>query len=117
VQAAQTETVTKEGKDNAVFVSKSITGKVGTVKRDYVTVIYNQRKTSEGAIEDSEMVLPIDKKTILTNKKSMGDIKEGDEITVSYSEATWIDKGATKKERKAQSVKFISPAVQGLRSI
>lgn len=98
--------------------SKSMQGDIGTLRPDYVTIIYAQDQGGKGeVVKDYEAVFPVDKDTTFVNKKSLSEFGEGDRIEVTYDEIKWVDeKGFERVERKAKQLKFIRAAIKGLRS-
>lgn len=116
VWAAQTDAKGKSGRESATLASKSVSGKVGSIRGDYISVIYNTETGADGSIQDWEMLLPVDENLSLTNKQSLSQIHEGDEITVGYDETSWMEGDIKRTERKARALQFISPAAKGLRS-
>lgn len=116
VWAAQTVVKGKSGRESATTTSNSVSGRVGSIRGGYISVIYNTETREDGSIREWEMLLPVDKNLTLTNRQSLGQIEEGDEITVGYDESNWIENDVRRTERKTKTLRFISPAVKGLRS-
>lgn len=97
---------------------KSITGEVGVVRKEYISVIYRKEKDPDGSIiRDYEMVIPINESVILNRIKSIDDLREGDSVEIGYDETSWVDeKGIGRIERKGKQITFVRPAIKGLRS-
>lgn len=98
--------------------SKSMQGDIGTLRPDYVTIIYAQDKGSKGeVVKDYEAVFPVDNSTTFVYKNSLSEFVEGDRVDVTYDEIRWVDeKGVERVERKAKELRFIRSATRGLRS-
>ena len=111
-----TETTTSP--TTPVTASKTITGEIGVIRDTYIIVIYKQDKRADGTtIKDYEMVLPIDENITLSHIKSIGQLNEGDKVQIRYDETSWIDeKGVGRIERRGKHIRFIKPAIKGLRS-
>ena len=100
-----------------VTVARRVTGEVGVVRFNYITVIYKKETKRDGGIKDYEMLLPIDDNTKLVHRRSLDQIQEGDTIEITYDETGWVDKkGIGRLERKARQIRFIRAAIKGLRS-
>ena len=101
-----------------VTTSKSMQGDIGTLRTDYVTIIYAQDKGSKGEVlKDYEAVFPVDNSTTFVYKNTLSEFAEGDKVEVAYDEIKWVDeKGVERVERKAKQLRFVRPAVKGLRS-
>ena len=98
--------------------SKSMQGDIGTLRTDYVTIIYAQDKGSKGeVVKDYEAVFPVDNSTTFVYKNTLSEFTEGDKVEVTYDEIKWVDeKGVERLERKAKQLKFIRAVIKGLRS-
>lgn len=99
-----------------VTVSRIAAGTVGTVRYNYITVIYRTDKDSNGnAISDNEILFPVGKDTTFQFKKSLSEFVEGDKIDVVYDETRWIDEnGVGHAERKARQIRFLGSPRKGL---
>ncbi len=89
-------------------VSNGVNGEISGIGKNYISVVYGRDK-EKGV--DYEMLLPIDKNIQVEHKKSLGDMKVGDTVSVAYEDV--ITEDFSKKQtmkRKAKVVTFVKSA-------
>ena len=89
-------------------LAKQVQGEVSNIGKRFISVVY-ERDVAAGT--ESEMMFPIDAKTIrLEHKRSLAEIAQGDTVLVIYKEET-IDDGNRQKTRHiADTIRFLKPA-------
>lgn len=94
------------GKKNTNAGLKSIKGEVGMIRPGYIEVEY--ALDEEGA---HAMVFPLSKDVEIQNKKSIGEIQQGDAVELTYEERTWItEEGKAQTEIKVKKIRFVKAA-------
>ncbi len=98
----------KEEKKIIKRTSSEVSGEVGAVGKNSISIIYARdvNKSTE-----YEMLIPIDVNTVLVHKKSLSELKIGDKIEIQFEDATSEDAGREKLERVARVITFVRPAV------
>lgn len=93
-------------KKNANAGLKSIKGEVGMIRPGYIEVEY--ALDEEGA---HAMVFPLSRDVEIQNKKSIGEIQQGDAVELTYEERTWItEEGKAQTEIKVKKIRFVKAA-------
>lgn len=98
-----------EKKERAIKTAKGgVSGEISGISKNYISVVYE--KDTENGIE-YEMLLPIDKDIQLEYKKSLGEMKIGDRVSIQYEDTTTEDSEKQKTfKREAKVVTFVGPA-------
>ena len=101
--------------DEAVVVTKHISGQLSVIRPHYLAVEYKQDDDKHIGYE---MAFPIDEHVeFFGPKRSLDELEVGDTVRVTYEEKTWTSEAGQKRmERRAKAVKLVKSAVKGLRS-
>ena len=94
---------------------KQVVGEVSVVRSQYIGVVYEH--DAERRV-DTEMVLMLGEELELERIDTLEQLNLGDRVSVTYEERTWTVEGLDfeRTKRVATGIKFLRPAVTGLRS-
>jgi len=90
-------------------VKKELQGEVTWISKtgDRIAIVYNRDEASRS---EQEILLPIDKNTVLQHKKNLDEIKAGDTVSIQYEEVTEETPEGIKSKRMAKTIYFIRAA-------
>jgi len=106
--------ISKElGKDVTVKL-KEVMGEISMITPMDIIITYAR---DEAKKTEYDMIFPKDPDLKIINKKSLDEIALGDLVAISYEVRLWTnEEGKDRLKRKVKSVRFIRPAIKGLRS-
>ncbi len=97
----------KGGAGDEVKESKTISGKVGFINNEFISII---DQSDEGQGIEHEILMYRDKDLEVKNKASLNEIKPGDVIQIEYEKSTKTSKDVRKSKQTVKSVKFLRAA-------
>jgi len=90
-------------------VKKELQGEVTWISKtgDRIAIVFSRDEASRS---EQEILLPVDKNTVLHHKTSIGDINIGDTVSIQYEEVTEESAEGVNSKRTAKAIYFVRAA-------